>query len=90
MAGCSNCDEALCSCVVLGSVGDGTAPVTVTGSGDPDDTLCQVGLFCGLLSGTCQEGCAAESTDCATDGCCQLTGQGCCTLIFFVGVCQSC
>lgn len=37
MAGCSNCDEALCSCVVLGSVGDGTAPVTVTGSGDPDD-----------------------------------------------------
>ncbi len=37
MAGCSNCDEALCSCVVLGSVGDGTAPVTVTGSGDADD-----------------------------------------------------
>lgn len=37
MAGCSNCDSNYCSCLIIGSVGDGTAPVTVTGSGDPDD-----------------------------------------------------
>lgn len=77
-------------CTGGGGGGGGLGAACVNGSGDPDDTLCQVGLFCGPLSGTCQEGCVAESTDCATDGCCQLTGQGCCTLIFFVGVCQGC
>lgn len=73
-----------------GGGGGGLGASCANGAGEPDDSLCQVGLFCGLFSATCQEGCEGESTDCATDGCCQLTGQGCCTLVFFVGVCQSC
>lgn len=73
-----------------GGGGGGLGATCTNAGGQPDDTLCQVGLFCGLISGTCQEGCEAESTDCATDGCCQLTGQGCCNLVIFLHVCQSC
>ena len=69
-------------CVGGGTTGGWGA--TCTGNGD-----CMGGLFCGLFSGICQEACETETTDCATDGCCQLSGQPCCVNAF-VNICSSC
>lgn len=72
-----------------GGTAGGFGAACANANGEPDDALCQGGLFCGTFTATCQEGCDGESSDCTTDGCCQLTGQQCCVMVFFVGVCMS-
>ena len=78
LTGCNGAHQ----CVGGGTTGGWGA--TCTGNGD-----CMGGLFCGLFSGICQEACETETTDCATDGCCQLSGQPCCVNAF-VNICSSC
>ena len=87
----SSCANANLTCngahqCVGGSAGD----LAGFGENCTADGDCQTGLICGSFTTTCAEPCAAASTNCASDGCCPLSGSPCCNVVFILPFCGGC